>query len=128
MSTPFLYPFSPTRLEARQPRIIEDLLEVAFTRDGPVITAMIEMLTDLHKFGRDSRYVRKLKGLPLSELKTQARGGQKGGARIYFAFTANGEALLMNAEVKADDSPSEAKIREGLEILLAFRQGRPLGL
>jgi len=89
---------------------------------------MIAMLSDLHHHGLESRFVKKLRGLPLFELKTVARGGDKGGARIYFAFTANREALVINAEVKSGNRPSAAKIDEGLEILVAYRAGRSVGL
>ena len=85
---------------------------------------MIEMLADLHEHGRDSRYAQKLEGLPLWELKTRSRGGPKGGARVYFAFTSYGDALIINAEVKDSDTPSATKIREALAIVVAYRQGQ----
>lgn len=89
---------------------------------------MIDMLSDLHPYGLNSRFVRKLRGMPLFELKPGARGGGKGGARIYFAFTPDGEALVINAEVKEESAPSAAKIEEALRILLAYRNGQPVGL
>ncbi len=58
------------------------------------------------------------------ELKTRSRGGPKGGARVYFAFTGNGEALVINAEVKDGDAPSAAKITEAAAVTLAYAQGR----
>lgn len=128
MGTPFLLPFSPHRLEARHPRIIEDLLEVARTHEPAVASATIGMLADLHQNGASGQFVRKLQGLPLFELKTNARGRGKGGARIYFAFTPDGEALVINAEVKSGDAPSAAKIVEATKILLAYRDGHDVGL
>ncbi len=86
------------------------------------------MLEDLHASGSESRFVKKLRGYPLFELKTHSRGRGKGGARIYFAFTNEGYALLLNAEVKTDATPSVAKIREALAILLAYRDGEDVGL
>jgi len=40
---------------------------------------MIDMLEDLYRKGGESRFVRKLRGLPLFELKTRARGNRRGG-------------------------------------------------
>ena len=42
---------------------------------------------------------------------------------MYFTFTGHGEALVINAEVKAGDAPSEAKITEALAITLAYAKG-----
>jgi hypothetical protein len=128
VASAFLLPFAPWRPDARHPRIIEDLLEIARNHDPTVIAAMIDMLADLHASGNESRFVKKLRGYPLFELKTHARGHGKGGARIYFAFTNEGCALLLNAEVKTDAAPSVAKIREALAILLAYRDGEDVGL
>lgn len=119
--TRLLLPYALNRPEARHPCIIEDLLEVT---DAHALTAMIEMLTDLHQHGQESRYAKKLEGLPLWELKTRSRGGPKGGARVYFTFTGHGEALLINAEVKTGDTPSVAKITEALAITLAYANGQ----
>jgi hypothetical protein len=118
--TPLLLPYGLHRPEATHPRIIEDLLDVV---DGRARKAMIEMLTDLYQRGRDSRYAEKLEGLPLWELKTRSRGGPKGGARVYFAFTRSDEALVINAEVKDGDTPSAAKITEAVAITLAYTKG-----
>jgi hypothetical protein len=81
------------------------------------------MLSDLHENGRKSRFIKALKGYPLLELKTASRGGQKGGARVYFFVNEDGEAVLLNCEVKTGDSPSAAKLTEALEIILAYRKG-----
>lgn len=93
-----------------------------------VVKAMIDMLEDLHAHGAESRFVRKLRGIPLFELKTQTRGRSKGGARIYFAFTPHGQALLLGAEVKAGLAPSTAKLEEALAVLVAYRGGEDVGL
>ena len=103
-------------------------MEIAEAYEPTVVAAMIEMLEDLHENARDSRFVRKLQGLPLYELKTRARGGGKGGARIYFSFTTEGDALVINAEVKEGVAPSATKIEEALTILLAYRAGADVGL
>lgn len=128
VATAFLLRYRPWHLEARHPLIIEELLEIARAHDPSVIKAMIDMLADLHDRGTDSRFVRKLRGLPLFELKTQARGRSKGGARIYFAFTTAGQALLLGAEVKRDETPSATKIHDALAVLIAYREGTDVGL
>jgi hypothetical protein len=129
MATRFVLPFHPDRLDARHPRLIEDLREMA-DAGGPGALAMaIDMLRDLHRPGHRSRFARKLQGLPLWELKPLSRGGKKGGVRVYFTFIeTTATAMLFNAEVKSGDSPNEAKFREALEILTAFRDGVEVGV
>jgi Phage derived protein Gp49-like (DUF891) len=113
----------PDRLDAKHPRIIEDLLSIA--KDGHIeaLKAMIEMLDDFYQNGRDSRHVEKFMGFPIWELKTASRGGTKGGARIYFFFTDTNEAVLVNAEVKSGNSPSQTKIKEVLKVYKALEAG-----
>jgi Phage derived protein Gp49-like (DUF891) len=114
----------PDKVNSVHPRIIEDLLELS--EDNQLaINAMIEMLHDLYKQDLNTRYAKKLKDYPLWELKTRARGGIKGGARIYF-FIENDIAFIVNAEVKTGNEPSEHKLEEALEILVAHRAGRTI--
>jgi hypothetical protein len=61
----FRYPRHPNRLNAKHPRIIEDLLELNKAGKEETVTAMIAMLRDLYDHDLESRYVKKLKGLPL---------------------------------------------------------------
>ena len=85
---------------------------------------MIEMLTDLHQMGRDSRFLKKMKNNLVWALKTRSRGGQKGGARVYLFFytpETKTAAVIVNAEIKDGDEPSEAKLIEVLEVALAFK-------
>lgn len=128
MAIRFVLPFHPDRLDARHPRLIEDLREMV-ERGGPVALAMaITMLRDLHRSGHRSRFARKLQGLPLWELKPLSRGGQKGGVRVYFTFIETpASAMLFNTEVKSGDAPDTAKLREAVEILTAFRDGVEVG-
>jgi hypothetical protein len=117
----FRYARHPNRLDAENPRIIEDLLELA-QQDQGAVNSIIQMLEDLLASGTQSRYCKKLKNLPFWELKTRSRGGVKGGARLYFAVV-DGDAVLFNAEFKTGDLPSAHKLEEAAEILLAHRQG-----
>jgi hypothetical protein len=113
----------PNRLDAKHPRIIEDLLTIANDGHIEALKAIIEMLNDFHLYGKDSRYSQKFTGLPIWELKTTSRGRTKGGARVYFFFLETSEAVLVNAEVKSGDSPSIAKIKEVLQIYKAVEAG-----
>ena len=117
--------YHPDRLEAQNPRLIEDLLDIAYSGEQEAVDAMIMMLADLHQVGHSSRFVKKLQGLPLWELKTRSRGGSKGGARIYFSFI-HKQALLFNAEVKPTDTLSVSKVTEAVTILHAYVQGVPV--
>jgi hypothetical protein len=123
----FLLARRPDRLDATHPRIIEDLLELIENNRQDAVDAIITMLEDFHARDMESRFVKKLKGLPVWELKTRARGGPKGGARVDFFLTLNpeteaAEAVIVNAETKDGDTPSDAKLQEVLEIALAFRK------
>jgi hypothetical protein len=89
------------------------------------VNAMIGMLEDLFEFDLKTRYAKKLTDYPLWELKTRSRGGEKGGARVYF-FVENNIAYICNAEVKTGSEPSEHKLEEALEILVAHRAGRTI--
>jgi hypothetical protein len=114
----------PNQLDAEHPIIIENLLEFSENQQQSAIDSIIEMLSDLHQFGQDSRYLKKMKGNLVWELKTRSRGGQKGGARVYlFFYTPETETsvVVVNAEIKDDNEPSEAKLIEVLEVALAFK-------
>jgi hypothetical protein len=113
----------PNRLDAAHPRIIEDLLDMLIEDGQMAVDSAIEMLTSLYQEGTQSRFARKLQGLPLWELKTSSRGGVKGGARVYFFVSSFGNAIAVNAEVKIDSSPSQSKVAEALAIFKAYNQG-----
>ena len=114
----------PDKPNSQHPRIIEDLLELCVHHQLGV-NAMIQMLHDLYKYDLETRFVKKMIDYPLWELKTRARGGEKGGARIYF-FVESNIAYICNAEVKSGNEPSEQKLEEALEILVAHRAGRKI--
>lgn len=112
----------PQRLDSKHEILIEDLLVLAAKGQHGGLSAIIEMLTDLHQNGHRSRFARSLKGLPLLELKTTRRGGQKGGARVYF-FYARGEAILIGCEIKEGGKASVGKLEEALEVLVGYQNG-----
>ena len=103
----------PSRPNAKHSAVVEDLIEMADKGHHAAVRAVIEMLEDLIEYGNESCFLAKLKGIPLYELKTAARGGEKGGTRVYLFF-AGGEAHLCNAEVKSGDAPSLGKLKEAL--------------
>ncbi len=86
---------------------------------------MIMMVADFHTYGLESRYVRKIQVLPVWELKTQERGGVKGGTRVYF-FVFDDEAVFVNCEVKDGDEPSDSKLKEVAQFYLAHKAGKKL--
>ena len=87
------------------------------------IDAIIEMLADFHVSGTGSRFAEKFKSMPVWELKTRSRGGLKGGARVYFFVTPKGESMVVNAEVKSGNAPSEAKLYEVMVVFQASQKG-----
>lgn len=116
----------PSRLNAKHPKIIEDLLVIAESGHIQALKSIIEMLKDFHQFGQDSRYAKKFVGYPIWELKTASRGGIKGGARVYFFLLETAEAVLVNAEVKSDNAPSQIKIKEVLQVYKAVEAELPV--
>lgn len=123
---PLVYARLPGRPRARHVRIIECLLEInrAGHRDG--VWQCIKLCQDLRQHGYQSRHVVSLKGLPgLFELKPTTRTGERGGARVYFFWLADGRPVLVNAEVKADGAePDEALLEEAYDVLIAVKTGR----
>ncbi len=117
----------PNHLDSIHPRIIEDLLTMIETDQQNAVNAIIEMLTDLHQHGLETRYAKKLQGIRIWELKTRSRGGIKGGARVYFypktSITGETRAVIINAEVKEGDQASNQKLLEAAEILIADEKG-----
>lgn len=63
------------------------------------------MLRDLHEKGRGSRFLNKLTGTPLWELKPASRGGEKGGPRVYLFLMPDDEAGVVNCEVRTASPP-----------------------
>lgn len=115
-------------LQAKRPgdtvsMVVRDLLSMRRAGQREAVTAIIRMVRDLKENGRESRYALALKGLPLWELKTRSRGGEKGGARVYFFWTSDGIPILCGAEVKEADTPSALLLKEALETFTRFKKG-----
>lgn len=101
----------PKRLGHHESALIEDLLELVAQGQQTAVDAIVQMLEDLVTHGLESRYAKKMQRLPIWELKTRSRGGEKGGARVYF-FVHQGLAYVVNAETKQGDQPSQGKLLE----------------
>jgi hypothetical protein len=129
-----LEPRHPNRPDTLHPRIVEDLLEISHTGHHEALDAIILMLEDLTQQGLESRFAKTLKGTPIWELKTRSRGGLKGGSRVYWfplevsmEDSKNSETVgvIVNAEVKAGNTPNPLKLAEALEVYLAFKRDAP---
>ncbi len=120
---PLQLPYLPTRLDALHPLLIENLLEFAESGLQNAVDTSIEMLSDFHQNDMDSRYLKKLIGLPFWELKTRSRGGIKGGVRIYL-FIANNTAYCVNAEIKPSSQPDAVKLEQVAMIYRVFKAGK----
>jgi len=116
----------PLRGGTQRTQLIDDLLDLAENGKQAAVDEIIDMLDDLHQNGRACRFLKGLKGIPLFELKPASRGGHKGGARVYLAFNEHDEALVLNAEMKAQgvDAPNPAKIMQAIKMLDAHKNGR----
>lgn len=67
-------------------QVNRDLREFMKLGRQDAVVQIRAMILDLERNGRSWRYLRKMKGTTLSELKPSTRGGHKGGARVYLAF------------------------------------------
>jgi hypothetical protein len=116
----------PNRLTATHPIIIDEFLELEDAGKQEAVATMISMLQDLHRRGRDCRYLHRLTGSPLWELKPVSRGGEKGGARVYLFLTLTGEAGVINCEVKSGIAANPARLASGLDVVVAYKNGIPV--
>lgn len=117
----------PGRLNAPY-AIIEDEF-ITLNREGrnAAVSMMIRMLRDLHENGRACQFIKPLKGFPVQELKPKTRGGEKGGARVYFWLMEDDAAGIVTCEVKDDDAPaSQEKIKTTFKVYLAHQNGTPV--
>jgi hypothetical protein len=112
----------PHRKKHKRSAIIEDLLGMAQRGQVEAIRMIIFMLTDLYQNPVQAcQFAQKLRDLPIWELKSHARGGEKGGARVYF-FVLNNQAFITGAEVKTGVALSNLKIDEALEFLVQLTE------
>lgn len=109
------------RPNAQRPAVIDDLLGLAEEGRQEAVDTAILMLADLYLQGHASAYAKKLKGVPVWELKSHARGGAKGGTRVYFYFRRDGSARIVSAESKPGDAPGPA-LREAIIVAATDHQ------
>ncbi len=119
------YPYDPDELDAKHPPLVEDLIEMRRNNQHEAILEIAKMVSALKELGLKCGFTKKLFDSPLYELKTHSRGGQKGGARVYF-FRSNNNFLLCRAECKNSNQPDEELLESTAYILLAFKQGKPV--
>ena len=98
--------------------VIDDLLALVALGKKRCVSKIVEMCSDLHRNGRDSRFIKPL-GDALYELK--ARTGE-GGARVYFFLTADDECVLCHAECKKEDAADERLLLDTLDVLEAYER------
>lgn len=118
------YPYDPDDLD---PPFVQDLIDLKLRGYHEAVREVIKMVTDLKEQGSGCRFLKKLKGSPLLELKPHSRGGQKGGVRVYLFQGPTEEDeesfLLCRAEWKQGDEANEVLLEDTAYILLAFKNG-----
>jgi hypothetical protein len=124
MSVKIVYPFDPDNLEADQPPFVEDLTELLSKGHQVALDEIVKMVADLKQQGRESRYLKKLEGYPLWELKSRSRGGEKGGARVYLFIGPDTTFFLCHAEYKAESEAAKQLLEDTAYIAVAFQKGR----
>jgi hypothetical protein len=126
MAVRLVYPFDPDDLEALQPPFVEDLIELMMQGHQLALTEIIKMVADLKANGRSSRYLKKLEGYPLWELKSRSRGGEKGGARVYLFIGPDSSFYLCHAEWKSNYEADKRLLEDTAYMALAFKEGKSL--
>lgn len=105
--------------KTKRPLLYEDLIAINAAGQNASVAKMIEMMEDLRRSGRASRYVKHL-GDVLYELKTRT---VHGGARIYFFRLGREGYVLVRAEVKQEDAATEALLLDTLDVAEAVEAG-----
>jgi hypothetical protein len=100
--------------------IEEEMIALNLEGKGAAVTAMIEMLAELHRDGRRCRFSKALKGVPLQDLETRSRGGVKDGARVGYSsgrrkWTAHIE-LGIGAHIMSARRKTKQKVRKDLHL------------
>jgi hypothetical protein len=116
----------PNSLDAKHPILIAEMLALRKQGKRQAVSVIIAMVRDLRQHGRASRYLVSLKGSPIYELKPKARGGEKGGARVYLFLTEHDEAGLVTCEVKDAVEPDPIKLKLTAEVAVAHKRGVPV--
>jgi hypothetical protein len=75
----------PDDLEAIRPPFMQDVPDLKLNGNHQAVEEIIKMVKALKELGLECGFTKKLKSLPLFELRTHSRGGNKGGVRIYFS-------------------------------------------
>ncbi len=75
------YPYEPNDIQGYPP-FIDDLLDLRDANKYQALQAIGTMVYDLRQHGTNSRYLETMIGYSILELKTRARGGETGGARV----------------------------------------------
>ncbi|NJK46304.1 MAG: hypothetical protein HC933_20510 [Pleurocapsa sp. SU_196_0] len=68
------YPYDPDDLEARNPPFVQDLVELKRRGYVETLGEISKMVAALKEQGHESGFLKKLKGTPISELKSHSRG------------------------------------------------------
>lgn len=124
MPVKIVYPFDPDNLDADQPPFVEDLVDLLGQGHQVALDEIVKMVADLKQQGRESRYLKKLEGYPLWELKSRSRGGEKGGARVYLFIGPDTTFFLCHAEYKAESEAAQMLLEDTAYMAAAFQQGK----
>ncbi len=115
------YPYEPNDINGFPP-IIDDLLDLRDANKYQALQAIGTMVYDLRQHGTDSRYLETMIGYPILELKTRARGGETGGARVYLYRADENEFHLCAAETKRGNTPTQHLLERTALIAIAWRK------
>jgi hypothetical protein len=126
MAVKIVYPFDPDDLSAEHPPLVEDLIELLAQGHQEALDTIVKMAADLKQHGRNCRYLKKLEGYPLWELKSRSRGGEKGGAKVYLFIGPDDTFFLCHAEYKAENKAAQQLLEDTAYIALAYQKGIPV--
>ncbi len=115
------YTYEPNDITGFPP-FIDDLLDLRDASKYQALNAIGTMVYDLRQHGTTSRYLETMIGYPILELKTRARGGETGGARVYLYRADENEFHLCAAETKRGNTPTQHLLERTALIAIAWRR------
>ncbi len=115
-------PWHPERLDKPRALIIDDFLELTKQNKIICLKKMISMIDTLNTHGLNTPHIKHLFSA-IYELKDRTSDG---GARVYFIAGNQGEYYIFHAECKKEQDANETMLADGIDILEAAENGKPI--
>lgn len=120
-----LQPKHPNNPLAQRSLIVDMLLDLEEQQCQDGVGEILGMLEELYHAEKPGqcRFAVSMKHTVLWELKSETRGGRRGGARVYWFPTEHNEAVICACEVKEGDAPNQALLALALRLYKQYEDG-----